>query len=104
MAFGKRGNNATTTAATISTATPHLDLARSLKTPKRGLLINDVTKIALKAKPVLGSEKPWAFCKKSDPIVPMLFPVKSRKLKHTPAAIKNPQRAPLGKMRVVKRW
>src|SRR5258708_657990 len=53
---------------------------RSLRPPKIGLLIALGRNIPLKAKPVHLESYPWAFCKKSEPRLPMLAPAKSRRL------------------------
>src|SRR5206468_12339293 len=61
-----------------------------------GLLMIAMRKIEPIAKPVLRSEKPCACCKNKEPSVPMLVPVKSRRLKQRLITMKNAQSTGVG--------
>src|SRR5688572_7534815 len=70
---------------------------RSLRPPKRGLLMAEAMKIMERIPPVDSVLRPWAFWRKSEPRLPMELPVKSRRLKAKAAAMKKSQRAGEGK-------
>src|SRR3954469_17329083 len=96
-ARGTRGKRNTIVAATVSTSEVQQIRPPSLHPPKSGLLTIAARKIQLKAKPVSRELKPCACCRKSDPSVPMLLPVKSRKLKAKLAPRNQNQRRRVGK-------
>ena len=70
---------------------------RSLNPPKSGLLITEAIKMPLRAIPVSLRVNPCACCRKREPSVPMLLPVKSRRLNAKQAAMKKSQSAGVGK-------